>query len=46
MEPIAVVLVFHAWDTDVCRLLLRNAGNSSDGCERAVAGLRMLVGPA
>jgi hypothetical protein len=38
MEPIAVVFVFHAWDTDVCRLLLRSAGNSNGECERGADG--------
>jgi hypothetical protein len=35
MEPIAVVLVFHAWDMDVCTLLLRNGESLSGACVNA-----------
>jgi hypothetical protein len=43
MEPIAVVLVLHAWDTGMCRLLHRSVGNSNGGCEHEEAGPRMLA---
>ena len=32
MEPIAIVLVFHAWDMDVCTSLLRNGESFNDAC--------------
>jgi hypothetical protein len=42
MKPKAVVLVFHAWDTDVCTLLLRNGESLNDayGPEAAVRKMR------
>jgi hypothetical protein len=43
MEPKALVLVFHAWDMDMCTLPLRNDRSLSAEREREVAVLRMLV---
>jgi len=43
MEPKSVVLVFHAWDMDMCTLPLRNDGSLSVVREAAVVALRTLV---
>jgi hypothetical protein len=44
MEPISVVLVFHAWDTDACRLLHRSVENWNVGYGRGEVERRMLDG--
>ena len=44
MEPIALVLVFQAWDTDVCISLPPNVKSLSDGFEPVVVALRTLGG--
>jgi hypothetical protein len=44
MEPIAVVLVFHAWDTDACISLLPSVESLSGGFEPVVVALRTLGG--
>jgi hypothetical protein len=41
MKPKSVVIVFHAWDTDVCTLLLRNGESLKDACERVADGQKM-----
>jgi hypothetical protein len=41
MEPKAVVLVFHAWDTDVCTLLLRNDESLNGACGREAVVQKM-----
>jgi len=44
MELLAVEIVFHAWDTDVCTSLLQNAASLSEGCEPGAVGQKTLVG--
>jgi hypothetical protein len=44
VEPIAVVLVFHAWDTDVCISLLPSVENLSGAFEPVVGVQRTLGG--
>ena len=44
MKPKSVVLVFHAWDTDMCTLLLRNGESLNDMCGHEAAVQRMRGG--
>jgi hypothetical protein len=43
MELLAVEFVFHAWDTDVCTLLLQNGVSLSEGCEPGAVVQKTLV---
>jgi len=46
MKQKAVVLVFHAWDMDVCTLLLRNGKSLNGACGREAVGQKMRGGRA